>query len=95
MEITLIAISEERRKTVQEPWFGKGNVRLNSVSNSVSVLQCHAASDPNDREGISVRELLTPAICIGVSGDAFASCKRNASARTSCIAIDECFAASR
>jgi hypothetical protein len=46
MEITLVAIFEERWKTVQEAWFGRGKVLLNRVSNCVSVLQCQAASEP-------------------------------------------------
>ena len=44
---------------------------MNSVSNWSSVLQNHAGFEPKERDGLSVSELLTPAICIGVSGDAF------------------------
>ncbi len=58
-------------------------------------MQCHFGSDPNDRDGMSVMELLTPAMFSGVSGDAFVIWSRNANARTSCIATVECFAAKR
>lgn len=68
-------------------------MRLNKVSNSESVLQNHFGSDPNDRDGMSVIALSTPAICCGVNGEAFVSCKRRARARTSWIAMCECFAA--
>ena len=70
-------------------------MRLNKVSNSESVLHSHFGSDPNDRDGISVIALSTPAICSGVSGEAFLSCKRRARARRSWIAMCECFAARR
>ena len=58
---------------LQEACDGNGKIELNRVSNFASVVQCHAASDPNERDGISVNELLTPAMCIGVSGEAWAN----------------------
>ena len=95
MEISRVAIFEEIWKTVQEAWFGKGKVELNNVSRSVSLLHVHLGSEPNDRDGMSVMELSTPAIWSGVRGEAFASCSRSASARTSWIATLECLAARR
>ncbi len=52
-------------------------------------------SDLKDREGMSVSELSTPAMCRGINGEALLSWRRNASARTSCIATFECFAVRR
>ena len=51
--------------------------------------------EPNERDGMSVIALCIPAICNGVNGEAFWSCRRRASARISCIATIECRDASR
>ena len=65
------------------------------MSNSECDLHSHFGSEPNDRDGMSVIELSTPAMCSGVSGDARERCRHSARAHTSCIATFECFAASR
>ena len=62
-------IPDEGRKTVHEFCEGRGNLELNKVSNSSSDLQCHWASLPNEREGISVIAFFLPGMCKVVSGD--------------------------
>ena len=95
MEVSLVPISKEGRKTVQEAWLGSGNNELNRCEKSPSVLQCHPGTDPNERDGMSVMAFRLPSMCSGVSGELCWICNRSASARMSCIATRECFAASR
>jgi hypothetical protein len=93
-EITRILISDDRVNTVQDLWFGRGKNELKRVSNSASVLQCHFASLPKDREGISVIGFSSPLMCIGVRGETLFFFIRSASARNSCPATNDPFAAS-
>ena len=68
---------------------------MKRLSKSVSVLQYHFGSEPNERDGMSVIAFSMPGMWRGVSGDVLASCRRSASARRSCIATDDCFEAIR
>ena len=75
-EITRILISELGWNTVQEAWFGSGNLVLKRVSNSASFLQFHPGSLPHERDGMSVIELWMPRMWNGVSGDVRAAFMR-------------------
>ena len=88
-EITLVHIACDGWNTFQEAWWGKGKKVLKRVRRSESVLQNHCGSDPNDWEGMSVIAFWTPAMCNGVSGDAFVSWSHKARTRISCIAMCE------
>ena len=95
MEITLVAMADEGRNTVQEAWLGSGKILLKSVSKSLSDLQCQAGFEPNDRDGMSVSAFFFPAMWSGINGEALLIFNRSDSAQMSCIAVSECFAASR
>ena len=94
-EVNRIPTFLEGQKMVQEACFGNGKSEVNSVSKSASVLQAHRGSEPNDREGMSVSALSTPAMWSGVSGEHCRAWRRKASARTRCIATRDCFDAKR
>jgi hypothetical protein len=59
-EITRIVILKDNWNIVQDFWLGSGKEALNKVSNSSSFLQCHFASLPKDREGMSVIAFFFP-----------------------------------
>ncbi len=82
-EVTRVVTLVSNWKIVQEAWFGRGNVELKRVSRSLSDLQCHSRTLPNDRDGISVSAFSTPGMCIDVSGHKRLMLRRSASARTS------------
>ena len=94
-EITRIHTLEVIRKTVQDPCPGSGNRELNNVSKSSSDLQCHSATLPNERDGISVISFSAPGMCTGVIGHTPRCFILIANARTSCAAMRECREASR
>ena len=94
-EITRIAGLELRRKYVQDVCDGSGNKRLKSVSRSLSDRQCHAVSDPKEREGMSASAFFFPGMCTGDSGHARVMLMRNASARIRWAATRHCFVANR
>jgi hypothetical protein len=61
---------------LQESCDGRGKDLLKRDCKSLSVLQCHRCSEPNERDGMS--------------GEQRSSCRRSASARSSCMAIVDC-----
>ena len=89
-EITHVQIVGESWKMLQESCDGSGKLVLKRVCKSVSVLQCHRCSDPNDRYGMSVIWLCTPEMCSGVNGELRSNCSRRARARRSCMATFDC-----
>ena len=68
---------------------------MKRVSKSESVAHVHLGSEPNDRDGMSDIAFCIPAIWSGVRGEARVTCRRSASARSSCIAIGDFFEAIR
>ena len=60
MEINFILTALERLKTVQEAWFGKGEIVLNKFSRSVSFVKNQEVLLPNERDRISVIEFSSP-----------------------------------
>ena len=76
-----------RWHTLQEFWFGKGNFELNKVRNFSSESQNHFPIRPNEREGMSVIAFSTPAMCIGINGEAPAAFSRVAMTRSRAAAV--------
>ena len=68
---------------------------MKRVSNSSSERHNHFGSLPNDLDGMSVIAFCDPAMCNGVSGDAFALATRSDNARSSWAAITLCLLAWR
>jgi hypothetical protein len=87
MEITRVVIFVVKRKAVHDICLGRGKVRLKRVSKSLSVLQAHLCTLPNEHDGMLVRGFLTPGMCTVVIGHVFFTFSRNAKAHTSFAAI--------
>jgi hypothetical protein len=49
-----------KQKAVQDACSGRGNVRVNKVSKSLSLLQNHSGQLSKDQEGVSVSAFSTP-----------------------------------
>ena len=62
---------------------------MNKFSRSVSFLQNQAILMPNERDGISIIEISSPAMCKGVNGDTPEFFNRNVNARTSCVSTND------
>lgn len=84
-------MSSGRWNIVQEFCFGRINLDSNKVRNSTSVLQCHSALRPKDRDGMSDMAFCGPGICIGTNGEAFAIFSRIDSTRSNAAAVFDFF----
>jgi hypothetical protein len=69
MEIILVPIPEERRKSIQEFCDGNKKSMLYMVRNSRSVVQCHFGMLPKECDGMSVMEFCDPSMCSVVRGE--------------------------